>query len=271
MGRIVTTFPQRAELARAVARLQALGLRYELLSPDPGYGRVGVAGLIVEDETRMALAEAGDDLVCSGWVDYRPPALAVPATEPPVFAADVFGTASVMVLAPCVAEVARIRVTAHLTGDLGAAFPYLNTDMREGSFNARGPTFTFLDRYRMVCLYPRRITIAKADDLLDAWRALEAIRLRVNEVWARRRDIQPSTELRERPPALEIYKRLPRTNCKQCGEATCLAFAARLWQGQTTVTRCLPLFQGDAGHLRAALLDICAGLGVAPEPEEVAG
>lgn len=39
---------------------------------------------------------------------------------------------------------------------------------------------------------------------------------RMNDVWARRHEIQPSTEMRERPAALEIYKRLPKTNCKQC-------------------------------------------------------
>ena len=76
--------------------------------------------------------------------------------------------------------------------------------------------------------------------------------------------------MRERPPALEIFKRLPKTNCKQCGELTCLAFAARLWQRQTSVTRCTPVFAGEHAQLKGALLDICAGLGVV-EPEDVAG
>jgi ArsR family metal-binding transcriptional regulator len=268
MGKIATTFPHSQELARACAGLDGLGLRYELISPAPGYELVGVAGLVLEEEARMALAAAGaDSFVCSGWVDHRPAQEAVPADPPPRFAEDAFGTARVMVLAPCVADLARIRITAHLAGDLAAVFPYLNADMREGCYTARGPTFTFTERHRMICLHPRRITIAKADELVDAWRVLETIRRRVNEVWARRREIEPSFELRERPPAMEIFKRLPRTNCKQCGEPTCLAFAARLLQGQTSAARCAPVFDGEHGHLKAALLDICAGLGVAGEED----
>jgi ArsR family metal-binding transcriptional regulator len=271
MSKVATTFPREQEVERARANLDALGLRYELISPAPGYAAVGVPGLVLDDEARMALAAAGrDDFVCSGWVDHLPAQVAVPADPPPRFAEDVFGTARVMVLAPCVADLARIRITAHLSGDLTEVFPYLNTDMREGCYTARGPTFTFTERYRMICLYPRRITIAKADEIVDAWRVLEAVRRRVNKVWARRHEIAPSSEMRERPPALEIFKRLPRTNCKQCGEPTCLAFAARLRQRQTSVTRCTPVFGGDHGHLKAALLDICAGLGVL-EPEDVAG
>jgi ArsR family metal-binding transcriptional regulator len=271
MGKVATTFPLEQELARARLRLDGLGLHYEVISAAPGYARVGVAGLVLEDEARMALAEArADDFVCSGWVDYRPAQVAVPSEPPPSFAEDVFGTARMMVLAPCVADLSRIRITAHLSCDLTEVFPYLNSDMREGCFTARGPTFTFTERHRMICLHSRRITIAKADEIVDAWRALEAIRRRVNEVWARRREITPLYEMRERPPALEIFKRLPKTNCGQCGELTCLAFAARLWQGQTHAAKCAPVFGGESAHLRAALIDICAGLGVAPEPDDLA-
>jgi ArsR family metal-binding transcriptional regulator len=118
-----------------------------------------------------------------------------------------------------------------------------------------------MDGYRMVSLYPGRITIAKADEIVDAWRTLEAIRCRVNDVWARRAEIEPSDEMRERPPALEIFKRLPRTNCRACGERTCLAFAVRVWMGELTASKCLPVFQGEFSHLKDALVEICLGLG----------
>jgi ArsR family metal-binding transcriptional regulator len=119
-----------------------------------------------------------------------------------------------------------------------------------------------MDGYRMVSLYPRRITVAKADELVDAWRTLESIRRKANEVWVRRGEIEPSYELRERPPALEIFKRLPRTNCRACGEATCLAFAVKVWQGGALPKACAPVFAGEYGHLKDALLEICKGLGV---------
>jgi ArsR family metal-binding transcriptional regulator len=266
MTNFVTTFPDPRELTKAREALAALGLHYDVISPDPGYACVGSPCLVVDDAARMKLAEHRmDGFLCSGWVEDREPGRVVPAQAPPVFSEDVFGTAAVMVLVPCVADLERIRFTAHLSGDLHEAFPYLNVEMIEGCYTPRGPTFTFMDQHRMVCLHSRRIVVAKADGIVDAWRVLESIRCRVNRVWARRNTIKPSYEQRERPPALEIFKRLPRTNCKECGEPTCLAFAAKLWRSQTAAARCRPVFGGSHGHLKEALLEICRGVGVASE------
>jgi len=37
---------------------------------------------------------------------------------------------------------------------------------------------------------------------------------------------------------LEIFKQLPKTNCKDCGQATCLAFAMALATGKTSLDKC---------------------------------
>ena len=102
----------------------------------------------------------------------------------------------------------------------------------------------------------------KADEIGDAWRTLERIRLWANDVWARRAAIEPSYEMREKPPALEIFKRLPRNNCRACGELTCLAFAVKVWIGEASPSQCTPVFGGEYVHLKDALVEICAGMGV---------
>jgi ArsR family metal-binding transcriptional regulator len=126
-----------------------------------------------------------------------------------------------------------------------------------------------MDGHRLISLYPRRVTIGKADDLLDGWRTLEKIRVLVNQVWARRATIVPSFELRSKPPAVEIYKRLPRTNCKACGEETCMAFAVSLRQGTASPAQCAPVFSDEHASLRSALLEICRGLGVPDAAGEI--
>ena len=263
MRKLAGTFPRRSEFAKAKASLDALGLPYEAISPDPGFAKVGVPSLTLDEPAHTALyARFPNAFICSGWVDYRPASVDVPSQAPTDCREDVFGEAGIMILAPCVADTTKIRLIAHLSGDLSEVFPYMNAVMREASYNRNGPTFTFMDGYRMISLYPRRIAIAKADEIVDAWRTLEAIRRRVNEKWARRADITPSYEMREKPPALEIYKRLPRTNCRACGEQTCLAFAVNLWSGGAQPSDCKPVFGGDQSRLRSALVEICRGLGV---------
>ena len=150
-----------------------------------------------------------------------------------------------MFFGPCMADESRIRLIAHLAGDLTAALPYVNATMPQASFNAGPCTLTYMDGHRMVSVSPRRVAIGKADDLVDGWRTLERIRIIVNQAWARRAAIVPSFERRTKPPALEIYKRLPRTNCKACGEETCMAFAASLWQGTAQPRTVHPCIHGQ--------------------------
>ncbi|MFO8007687.1 MAG: (Fe-S)-binding protein [Candidatus Brocadiia bacterium] len=262
MARKLTTFVAREEFEKASQTLDRLGLPHEVISPEPGYGRAGEPALIVDGEARMSFAKEAGDIICAGWVDYRPAEIIVPQQEPPEFQDDVFGRAAVMVLAPCVADETKIRIVAHISGDLTEIFPYMNAQMKQASYNMHGPTFTFMDGYRMISLYPRRVAVAKADEIVDAWRVLEELRRRANEIWARRGDIEPSYERREKPPALEIYKRLPGTNCGQCGQPTCLAFAVKLHAGEARLSGCRPVFEGDYQHLKEALEQIASGLGV---------
>jgi ArsR family metal-binding transcriptional regulator len=259
---IITTFPSREEWRKAQARLDAGGLAYAVVSPDPGFATVGAPALVVTTEARAALTDGrGDPIVCAGFVDYRPALIRVPAEPARGFEEDVFAGAAVVVLAPCVADLTKIRLIAHTSGDMAKAFPYMNAEMREACYNAKGPTFTFMDGYRMISMYPQRIAVAKADDIVDGWRTLEMIRCRVNDAWARRTQIEPCYEMREKPPALEIFKRLPKTNCRACGELTCLAFAVRVWMGELPASKCLPVFQGEFGRLKDALVEICMGVG----------
>lgn len=265
MGLLVTTFGSRKEFERGRAVLDRLSLAYEVLSPDPGFRHVGAPAVITEEATRRILARSTPtEFLCAGWVEYREPAVKVPEDEPDSNPEGIFGRAVFSVLAPCVADPTRIRLIALTSGDLGPVLPYLNAEMERASFNPRVPVLTFMDGYRMVALHSRRITVAKADEVVDGWRTLESVRCLVESVWARRQEIEPSYETRERPPALEIFKRLPKTNCKECGEPSCLAFAIKVWSGEASVTECTPVFadQGVRAELRGALEEICAALGV---------
>jgi len=116
----------------------------------------------------------------------------------------------------------------------------------------------------MIALYPRRITIAKADEIVDAWLTLERIRFLAEQTWNDRDRIAPCFETRKKPPALEIFKRLPGTNCGRCGMPTCLALAMHVWTGEASARLCLPVFEegGKFSHLREPLLEICAGMGI---------
>ncbi len=260
---LATTCPSREELERAVTLLERLGAPHRRIDPTPPLARVAVPALVVDAEARARLTEPGARLLFSGWVPCRLPPTAMPDGAEAVSRNECFRRAVIMVLQPCVADASKIRITAHVDGDLAPVLPYLNAVVPAASFTPASSTLTYHDGHRMVALYPGRITIAKADDIVDAWLALERIRGLVETTWANRAAIVPLYETRKRPPAIEIWRRLPGTNCGACGERTCLAFAARLWSGRARLGDCAPILLPDQAPRRAALDDICSALGIA--------
>jgi ArsR family metal-binding transcriptional regulator len=259
----LTTFADRREFERAAALLERAGISFAVLSPDPAYARVGCPAVVLSEEAKaLFLGGPGDDVLTPGWVEYRRPAASVPDEAPREFAEDLVGRVAVVLLAPCVADSDRLRLIAHLGGDVAEALPYLNAELPQGSYVGELPVLTFMDGRRMVSVFRDRIAVAKADDIVDAWATLEHVRGLVGDAWERRAHIRPSFELRQRPSALEIYKRLPQTNCKACGQATCMAFAWAVWRGEAEPRQCAPVFDGERGDLKEALQTICSGLGI---------
>ena len=262
----VTTFADRSESQRALRLVERLGIDHAVVTPDPSYALVGCPALVVSPEARAEYLDGGGSgIVGAGWAEYRPSELTVPDQPPASSPDDLIARMVIVVLAQCVADPSKLRLIAHLAGDAGEALPYLNAELQQASYTAKLPVLTFMDGHRMVSLFRDRVAIAKADDIVDAWASLERLRCSVNEVWARRDQIEPSFEARRRPPALEIYKRLPGTNCRECGEASCTAFAWAVWRGDADPRDCLPVFDGDRDDLREALLTMCAALGLGDE------
>ena len=260
---LITTFPNQEEFIKAKALLDGSAASYHIIFPQRGYAAVGIPAILIgnQDRTLFGMSDALR-IITAGWVEFREPGHTIPDVEPATYSNDVFGTVAVMVLQPCMADPDKLRAIAHISGNLTEVFPYMNSARKDAFYNVDGPTFTFMDQYRMISLYPSRIAMAKVDDIIDIWRVLELLRIFCNECWQNRQFINPSFELRKRPAALEIYVRLPRTNCGLCGEKTCIAFALKLWSGQISLFQCKQVFGGTHSHLGDPLFEICAGLGI---------
>ena len=259
----ITTFPKKEEFEKAKNQLDLLGLEYEVITPSSAFCKVGIESIVVDQHVRASLYRNSiPDFVDSGWVDYRLTQIVISKENHKNFSEDVFGEANIMVLSPCYADETKIRIIAHISGDMEKVLPYMNSHIKGAFFNPNLNCLTFKDGYRIITLYPRKIAVAKADEIIDAWRVLELIRCKVNETWLKRNEIKPSYEMKHKPPALEIYKRLPKINCKQCGENTCLSVSMQLWNGLSIPSECKPVFEGEYIHLKDALLQICSGIGV---------
>lgn len=75
----------------------------------------------------------------------------------------------------------------------------------------------------------------------------------IDDAWEKRHEITPSCKSVSRPQLIDIFKRLPRTNCKKCGQPTCMAFAAQVMEGGRYVTQCPELTEQNKSKLSSYL------------------
>lgn len=129
---------------------------------------------------------------------------------------------------PCITIPERIRFIAELDGDISEITPYLNAVTEGAIYNHEGKNITFKKDDRLLGIQARQIAGAKIIDMKDAQDIINWFKDLVNECYEKRDSITPNYERRQRLTALDIYKLLPGTNCKKCGELTCLTFAVKL-------------------------------------------
>jgi hypothetical protein len=128
---------------------------------------------------------------------------------------------------------------------------------------AAGHTFSYMEGGRMISLFRSKIAVAKAHEVVDGYATLWGIKCWINDVWARRHNIERCYESRREISVIEIFKRLPGTNCEKCGELTCLAFAALILQGKHRLSECRPVFEdGQYPNLLPPLQQIADGYGL---------
>jgi ArsR family metal-binding transcriptional regulator len=73
---------------------------------------------------------------------------------------------------------------------------------------------------------------AEADSILG-W-----LKQEINDTWKRRREIKASLETAPKPRILDILRLLPKTNCRECGQPTCMVFATQLTEGSKALDDC---------------------------------
>jgi ArsR family metal-binding transcriptional regulator len=128
-------------------------------------------------------------------------------------------------VADCIADPTKNRVLARLSDDISAVFPYLNAVVPNLMYSPEGNTVTVKRGVRILTFYPKGASMAKVDGAEGAVAQLTWFKDLCNDIWRRREEIAPCHERRRVLGPLDVYPLLPRSNCGECGEATCMAFA----------------------------------------------
>jgi ArsR family metal-binding transcriptional regulator len=155
----------------------------------------------------------------------------------------------------CDATKEVLHSIATFDADISPSFPFLNAEL--GGWDYDGDNRVLLLKLaegKWITLQRHEIAIRGARDLSESHALLTWIKGQINDVYARREQINPRYTSQAGLKVMEILKLLPMTNCKSCGYATCMAYAAALREGEITPRDCPPLWEDQYQPKRETLL-----------------
>lgn len=144
-----------------------------------------------------------------------------------------------------------VHCFAHLNQDVSGALPYLNSVLGGFGYVKDPPSVTFRAQGKLITVHGHKIAINALKDEAEARKIVEWLKREINTAWEKRNEIKPSCESTPRPQLIEILKLLPKTNCRKCGEPTCMVFAAKMAEGVKGVEDCPLLDNAAQQHLGA--------------------
>lgn len=154
---------------------------------------------------------------------------------------------------PCEPGAERFAAKAHLEVDISEVLPYLNATLRGAIYHPGANALTWKKGGHNIAFHAYEIATSNVEDRDGAEKEIKGLIDMVNRTWERRAEITPSTETRQRPTPMAIYKLLPNTNCKQCGDPTCYSFALKLAASQKKLADCPALLEPQYTEKLAAL------------------
>jgi ArsR family metal-binding transcriptional regulator len=124
-----------------------------------------------------------------------------------------------------------LHCIAHLDDDISEVLPYLNAILGGDTYIKNPPSVTFKSQGKLITVHGDKIAVNALRDEEEAHHILTWLKQEINEAWENRENITPKYDGKAKPHILDIYKLLPKTNCRRCGQPTCMMFASLATEG----------------------------------------
>ncbi len=206
------------------------------------------AGLAETKEGRIVLTDFGKNFMESKG-------------EKPAEAKDLAGTKPLQVvelrqLLPCIADASKFRIIARFEPPLGGALKLLEPLFPRARYSDKIGALIIQKGNILITIYATgnvTMTMIKSDE--EARETLEDLKKTINEAIAK--GVTPVPREKVKVDHAEIYKYLPKTDCRICKEQSCYAFAIKLVGRETALDKCTPLLEAkysmNLEHIRTLL------------------
>jgi ArsR family metal-binding transcriptional regulator len=157
---------------------------------------------------------------------------------------------------PCDPGAERFAAKARLNVDITDLLPYLNATLRGAVYLPEAKALTWKKGGHNIAFHAYEIATSNAENRNGAEKEIKGLIDLLNRTWEHRSEITPDHTTRMRPTSMSLYKLLPHSNCRQCGEPTCYTFALKLTASQRKLADCPPLAEAQYADERAALEEL---------------
>ena len=153
----------------------------------------------------------------------------------------------------CMPTSTKFNAIVDLEVDIGNLLPYLATVIRGCTYIDGTGELNYMDGGHIIAIRSRQITVTALADEAEARQVCEELRNMINQVEKQRESITPTLRKHARLDPLSVYRELPGTNCGECGETTCMAFAARVVSRELKASGCKILLENEYNGQRKRL------------------
>ncbi len=138
----------------------------------------------------------------------------------------------------CNSTFQSLHCIARLDEDISAALPYLNAVLGGDTYIKEPPSVTFKLYGKLITVHGDKIAVNALRDEAEVRHILEWLKEQINDAWEKRETLTPKYDGKSVPDLLTIYRMLPKTNCKKCGQPTCMMFCSLATRGALGAADC---------------------------------
>lgn len=233
-------FPDHEAFDLACSVLCSRGIQSETIDPPEfAHGLVPPAALITSEPKHAVDAFRQGSVLVSGVLPYQVLNKDIPVGSPPNEKwKQALGALFISSVKPSITDPRRLRIELSFTRNLRELIPIIPNLIRGGAYNPNIPVFAFEEEHRLLAISENEVAICRVDDLLDMCVMVRCLTDLLVRAWTFRNNLKPEDQQRYGIGPIEIYKRLPATNCGLCNCPNCMEFAMHIFKGSRRLENC---------------------------------
>ncbi|MEM3406068.1 MAG: (Fe-S)-binding protein [Nitrososphaerota archaeon] len=146
-------------------------------------------------------------------------------------------------ISACTADSKRIKFIAQADKNLGDVLPILYLYIPNANYSEKLGCLTYTYRMHLITIFSNgKISMTYVKDNKEAEQLMNEVKNLINRAITYLKNYGKPDEklldLKKQTNPIQIYKILPKTNCKKCGEESCYAFSVKLFSGKKDLKDC---------------------------------